>query len=716
VGLVRFKLLGPLEAWVGAEPLPLGGAKQRALIAVLLLRPNEAVSTDRLVDELWGERPPASAAHSVEVYVSRLRKLFEEAGAGQVLVTRGHGYAAEIDLPGLDTREFERLAEKGRQALASGDYGDASRLLREALTLWRGEPLAELGLEGASALAIGRLTDLRLAVVEDRIEADLALGRHGALVGELGTLVREHPLRERLRRDLMLSLYRSGRQAEALEIYRDGRARLVGELGIEPGEELQRLQREILRQDPSLAAPTGGAAGRSRLRVAPAVAAALVLVGGGTVVAVLLATGGSNRSARSLAPNSIGALSTEGRLLGQVAGTATPTAAVAGAGSVWIASADDDTVSRIDDRSVQRTDQIAVGDRPGDVAFGENDVWVTNTATGTVSRIDPPADKVVQTVTVGSDPIGIAAGAGSIWVANSGDNTVTEIDGTSGHVVRTIPINVPVRSVAYAASAVWVTDPAGARVLRIDPSTGDVTASVPVGGGADAIASGHGSIWVANSDDGTVSRIDARTATLTATVRTGDGPHAFADGRRDVWVGNEFGDTVVRIDPRTNLVARSMKLTNRVEALAESGGRVFVATGAATGGHRGGTLTVIMSIIPFDTPDPALAYLPSSWNVLSMTNDGLVGFERVGGPDGTRLVPDLAEALPASTAHGTHYTFQLRSGIHYSNGTPVRPEDVRRALERVLELQSPGALYYARSSRRSTSISPSTWTTLKRRS
>jgi class 3 adenylate cyclase len=241
-----FRILGPLEAHTEGRPLPLGGSKQGALLAVLLLHANEVVSTDRLLAALW-EEPPASGAKALQVSVSRLRRAL---GDG-LLRTRPPGYVLELGPDDLDLRRFERLVQRGKEALAH-DPASAANVLREALGLWRGPALAEFASEPFARIECLRLEALRLDALEDRIEADLALGRHAQLVGELEALVALHPLRERLRGQLMLALYRSGRHAEALDLYREGRRRLVDELGLEPSPALQRLESAMLRQDVAL--------------------------------------------------------------------------------------------------------------------------------------------------------------------------------------------------------------------------------------------------------------------------------------------------------------------------------------------------------------------------------------------------------------------------------------------------------------------------------
>ncbi len=250
----QFSLLGPLSVSSDGEPIALGGQKRRALLAVLLLEANQVVSSDRLIDALWGEDPPETARNTIQVYISQLRKLLPD-GA---LETAPPGYRLVIEADSVDLFEFMRLSEKGRTALGAADAAGAADALRAALALWRGAPLADLPWEPFAQAEIVRLEELRLAALEDRIEADLALGRHGQLVIELERLVAEQPFRERLRAQLMLALYRSGRQTDALAVYQRARRTLVDELGIEPSESLRQLERAILDHDPALSVPQAG--------------------------------------------------------------------------------------------------------------------------------------------------------------------------------------------------------------------------------------------------------------------------------------------------------------------------------------------------------------------------------------------------------------------------------------------------------------------------
>lgn len=267
-----YRILGPLEAFDGERALSLGGARQRSVLALLLLHANEAVTRDVLVDELWGETPPPTAPKVLQNCISALRK--ELRGGADTLRTIGTSYALQLAPDELDRDVFERRVAKARAAFAAGDAEDAAAELEAALALWRGAPLSDFAYEHFAQEEIVRLEELHISAVEDRIDAELACGRSDELVAELEALVAKHPLRERLRRQLMLSLYRTGRQAEALAAYRDARQVLLGELGIEPTRALQELERAILAQDPALdvaRAPAAQASAPGRHAATPVV-------------------------------------------------------------------------------------------------------------------------------------------------------------------------------------------------------------------------------------------------------------------------------------------------------------------------------------------------------------------------------------------------------------------------------------------------------------
>jgi DNA-binding SARP family transcriptional activator len=254
---VEFRILGPLEVVEQGRALPLGGARQRTLLAILLTRANEVVSADRLIDELWGADPPGAAANALQFHVSQLRKAL---APHESIVTQEPGYVIRVGPEELDLLRFELLVAEARDAAPEV----AARKLREALDLWRGPPLADLADDSLAHLETLRLEELRVSALESRLDADLALGRCAEIVGEVQVLVREHPLRERLRAVLMQALYGSGRQVEALEVFRETRRLLVDELGIEPSPSLQALEQAILRHDPVLTTQVAPAGLRSR--------------------------------------------------------------------------------------------------------------------------------------------------------------------------------------------------------------------------------------------------------------------------------------------------------------------------------------------------------------------------------------------------------------------------------------------------------------------
>ena len=255
---MEIRILGPLEVVADSGPVNVPSGKARLLLAALVVHANRVVSTDRLFEFLWGGRPPVSAVNTLQTYVSHLRRSLEpdrtQHQPSRILITREPGYLLAVDPDRIDAARFERLVAEARLVLDSAP-DRAAALLRMALSLWRGEPLADFSFEPFAQSEITRLTELRLAALEDRIEAELALGGHAALCGELAQLVREHPLRERLSSQQMVALYRCGRQAEALRAYADLREALLEQMGIDPSPSLVELEKAILRQEPALEAP-----------------------------------------------------------------------------------------------------------------------------------------------------------------------------------------------------------------------------------------------------------------------------------------------------------------------------------------------------------------------------------------------------------------------------------------------------------------------------
>jgi YVTN family beta-propeller protein len=691
---MRFCVLGPLEAYANGRLVAIGGGRERALLALLLVHAGEIVSRDRLIDELWGGVPPSSGSQSLDVYLSRLRKAFREVGANNVVVTRSPGYVLYAEE--TDARQFEILAGEGREALAAGDAGRAVEQLMQALAHWRGAAYLEVADEPWARAEAGRLEELRLAATEDRIDGELSLGHHTALVGELEQLAARHRTRERLVGQLMLALYRSERQADALAAYRAARRSLVEDLGLEPGPELRRLEVAVLAQDPALDLPpksrerlSASASPTRRRRRAGTVAAAALIAGALITVFVLAGQGSASRHA--IASDSAGALDlATGQVGTSVAVGSAPAGIAAGAGSVWVTNGADGTVTRIDPRGSHVEQTIVVGSSPAGIAYGAGAIWVTNALDGSVSRIDPRANRVVQTISVGGRPIAVAAGAGAVWVADADSDAVIPLDPRSGVPRRPLRLDGSPDGLAVAFGALWVTQPLAHKLLRIDPNSREVLAEIGVGSGAGPVATGAGAVWVVNALDGTLSRVNPARDAITSTVPIGDAPNGVAANAAGVWVSDQGAGAVVSVDPDTGAVNRRYTVGAAPAAVTLFGATPWVAADAPIGReHRGGTLRVEYS--KFGELDPAFSsdVHPAIWRA---TGDGLVALIDTSGA--AQLVPDLATAVPTPTDGGLAYAFRLRPGMRYSTGIPVEASDLRRELERLYATNSPEADTY----------------------
>ena len=668
------RLLGPLEAHFEGRPIELGPRKQRAVLAMLALEPGRTVSTGRLVEGLWGDEPPASAPKMLQLYVSHLRRALE--GDGVRIVTRGRGYELQLSDGEVDAVRFERLLEESQP--------------REALALWRGDALADVADEPFAAAEIRRLGDLRLRATESAIDGDLAAGRHVEVLGELERMVAEHPLREHLHAQQMLALYRSGRQSEALAAYRDARHELVEQIGVEPGAELRRLQEAILAQDPALDLPaiddvepatSPRPPSRAPSRGWLIAAAALLLAG---VVAFGVIRVLEPDSLPGIDENAVGLIDRDGRITKQIPVGGAPSAAVAGGSAVWIANAADGTVSRIDRDQGQLT-TIDVGGEPTAVAYGGGSLWVADGQGGRVDQVDSRTNRIVHRLPAGNAPRGVAVAGGAVWLTSAVDGQVDRLDlAHEGRVHRTDVAGGPA-AIAAGAGAVWVAGEQDGVVTKLDPRSGAVLKPIGVGNGPAAIAVGYGGVWVANRDDGTVTRIDASTGAVSDTVRVGGGPVAVAAGLGAVWVADAGTDTVIRIDPKTRRPSRRVAVGSAPSALAVTGGSVWAAATVSRGGHRGGTLRFASPASVCNCLDPA-SYDGNMYPVLSLTYDGLVAYRRIPGVGGSTIVPDLAASVPEPSDGGRTYTFQLRPGLRFSDGTPVRPEDFRASIERTVRI------------------------------
>jgi DNA-binding SARP family transcriptional activator/ABC-type transport system substrate-binding protein len=680
---MEFALLGPLEVRIDGRVLPLGGPKQRALLALLLLHANEAVSRDRLVDDLWGARAPASAQRSLDTYVYRLRMLL---GSGRI-ERRPPGYLIRVEPGEFDLERFERLLKQGRAAAAAGDAAAARTRLREALALWRGRALADLENEPFAASEAGRLEERRLLAVEARVEAELELGGGAELVDELERLAVEHPFRERLVEQLMRSLYRAGRKSDALAAYQQFRARCADELGLEPSGELRELERRILVQDDELGPPKPPLMDvRTRRGRAwfVAVAIALAAVAASVAVGILLGIGGSKASTARGSTTRVFELTGTSSLAGASLADA-PTAMVADTSSIWLAEPSAGAVMRVDLASRRVEETVPLEGSPSALAVGGGSVWAATVPGETVDRIDQATERITDHIPLPRDARveALAYGFGRLWVADPHDQELLAYDPATDRPARTFGLDVQPSALAAGAGAVWVADYEHARVEEVDPRSGADLGTIQVGDGPAAIAVGDGAVWVANSLDNTVSRIDPGTGTAGPAISVGNDPIALAVSGDSVSVASEYASSVSRIDPRRNAVVQTTAIAGGPTALAAAGGRIWVGTDAL-GAHRGGTLRLLFQR-PFSSLDPALQEDLPPLQSDGLTNDALLTFAWVGTTQ--QLVPDLAYTLPTPANGDTTYTFRLRP-VRYADGRLVQPEDFRRAIERLFRVHA----------------------------
>ena len=627
---MEYRILGPLEVAHEGEPVPLGRLKERLVLAVLLLHANEFVSRERLIDELWGAAPPPTAKKAVNVYVSQLRKALARNGHDPVSTADG-GYRLGVEDDELDVSRLRQLLATARERESAGELEAAAELLREGLRLWRGPTLSGLLLESHGREEISQLDELRLTALMDRIDCDLALGRHEEVLGELHVLVGEHPLRERLRAQQMLALYRADRQADALEAYQQARHDLMDELGIEPSESLQRLQQGILRHDPALEAPTGTAA-TNGAPLAPALAAAtapaelpprsrrrrptlrrryLVVAGLAAVAAVavplaVLFTRGSGPKPPSSPVSYVGSNNlasidpTTGKFVVYPGGGVKPGPMALVGNRLWVVTRGSGTITQ------QRTPPFPAGDAPYDIAAdADGNAWVSQRkpfVTWIFHKVKWNGDPYATPVTTTQDvPVplattgAVAVGGGYVWVVpgpvGAGDR-VALIDVRHRRFHSTIPLGRQTTAIAYGYGSAWIGtyDPgrSTAWLSRVRPGS-DRPESLGLetrdGAGPLAVAVGDGSVWVLTSR-GNLLGIGPRTLSVVHRIpMSAEQPTLLAVGAGSVWTANHIGYSVSQVDPDRNKVVSTIPLGSYSAipcGIAATHGAVFVTFGETT--------------------------------------------------------------------------------------------------------------------------------------
>ena len=620
--MIDYRLLGPLEVTVDGHALDVGGLKQRALLAILVLHANQPVPRDVLVSQLWGEHPPGPD-HAMDVYIWRLRKTLDPAAGSSCVQTRAGGYLLRAAPEQVDLARFERLAQTGERSLAAGQVGRAAGQFREALALWRGQPLADFAGEAFAQAEITRLETLRAEVAENRIDSDLAVGRHADVVSELAALAAAHPLRERLHGQLMIALYRSGRQAEALEAYQAARRTLVEELGLEPGPALQRLESAILRQDASLESCWDQAAvdcpgtvrvsekrqprllGPKRL---VAVAAALAVV---IALPVAMTTREPSPPHRGTQHGRRDRWRT-GRASAQVVtGVGRPNGVAYGAGAVWVTdSAAKHAAAGRPGQAGQRSHPS--GPRPGRCGgrrrrgLGRErarrhrfrgEPGIRNSGRGDSGRDRPRRDRLGLRVGMGRQRDQRNHG-----VQDRRGHRCRGVDHFRSAVLRP---RLP-SATARSGSPAWTPPNCCASIRRPTASrrpsrSARARTAWPWARAAYRVADGGGA----------VTRVNPRTGQV-RTIEVGGAPAGvvYADGA--IWVASGVSGTVSRIGSQPPAPTRLIPVGNQPTNLAASGGCVVGHALPSLAAHRGGTLTVIAQAGIAGSPPPSLIRTPRS--------------------------------------------------------------------------------------------------------
>jgi streptogramin lyase len=487
----------------------------------------------------------------------------------------------------MDVRRFERLAASGARALEAGDAERSSLELREALALWRGRPLPELDDSVAFTPLLRALEELRLNVEEDCIEAELALGHAAALVPALEALHEEHPYRERLLGQLMLALYRTGRQKDALDRYSSARRRLIEEAGLEPAPEVQGLQQRILRQDPGLAhavQPVPSTEPELQRRTTALlttrwrvllIAAALMALGAATAVAAWPRRGPVRIPTQGL----VALHAATGRAEAARALPGKPGLLAVDADHVWAASSDGPSVLEVSSRGLSDPRVAHIPHAAFSLAAAGGSLWVGNSFSGTISRIDGRG-RLVKTFRPEPRAEGrlpIAAEGGGLWVASQ-DGTLTRLDPASGRRIRTYRGVALAESIAVDRDVVWIADASSDYVERFDPAAGRVVRRIAVGGRPSSLIARGGSVWALIPAENTLRRIDPKSDSVVGSFSVPSDTTSLAATPGRIWVGSASG-VLLTIDTAANSIVETRSLGRPIRALAGENGLIWASVG-----------------------------------------------------------------------------------------------------------------------------------------
>jgi len=577
---VEVHLLGPLALRVGGRSLELGKGNEGSLVALLALKANAPVPSEEIIDGLWLEAP-TTAREMVRIYIGRARKRI----GSSLIVTKASGYALSVDPENVDALRFARLCAEASRQLEERELEDVVATVDEALALWRGTPLPELDAPFARGERL-RFEELRLTAIEDRADAELELGRAPKLIAELEAQTRDHPFRERVRAQLMLALYRTGRQKDALEEFQRARRLSVDELGAEPGPDLQRLQRAILSHDPDLTVQTPRKPRSEELtandpqershRRPRAVLIVAVIAAAAIPVAVVLAN--DKAKAPPGLPHSVGAIDARNSkpiLDARLNGLSGPLASTTSA--IWVGDGERASIHELNTKDLHPIRVLKLPGAPYRLAAGFGAVWVANAFDGQLVKVDAASGKarVFRPEPQAMGRIQIATGYGAVWAASQ-DGILTRLDPGSLRPSTLIRgVGFP-EAIAAGLDGIWIAQSNRDELLRVDPALNRVVRRIPIGGFASAVATGDGAVWAVTPDEGRLWRIDPRTNAVTAAISIGGRPTAVTTTAGAVWIGSADG-TITRIDPSRNQVVVTLVAHGAVAALAANGHRIWAS-------------------------------------------------------------------------------------------------------------------------------------------
>jgi DNA-binding SARP family transcriptional activator/DNA-binding beta-propeller fold protein YncE len=571
---VSFGVLGPFRVVAGGRELSIASAKQRALLAALLLGRGRVVSVSALIDDLWGPTPPASAEHLVQVYVSGLRARLRPSRLDERLLTEAPGYRFVVRDGELDAERFEEL-------VSSPEPGGAA--LAEALALCRGDVLADVALEGDAGSEARRLDELCLSAYERRLEAELEGGSSAHLIAELERLAATHPYRERFARLLMSALYRAGRQADALAVYRETRQKLVEELGIEPGRALRDLQSAILRQDPALddlpqPEPSSDGAPRRRrwyLAAAGALAAAVAVA-----VPLLELNAGASLASAHVGAGSVAVFDERSgrvvaaRRIGDAPGSLIKVRQV-----LAVADSEDRTLELVNPKTLAVERSVGLPDSPRSLGESGWTVWIAYAYTGRIGWYDLRSGFLSQEYRPTANSEGLVAMAPTtqrIWVSIR-DGGLVALSPTSLRVLWASSAG-PFTVLTHSEGSLWGIGFSSGDVSRIDLDSGKLRSTTPLSGTAQGITAGADAIWVTTTGPARVYRLDPRSGQVSWFVPLGADPDGIVVGTDAVWVAS--GQMLLRIDPKSRELVSTTNLRRPISDLAAGDkGHLFVTTG-----------------------------------------------------------------------------------------------------------------------------------------